>query len=99
MTQPILMKCPKCAGRNLVATRIRETDVDRCESCGGVWFDETELGVLLKEDAKSLRPLRGGKEQEQLNETVKFLMKNKDYCGKCAFQALTVTANASSIVT
>jgi len=37
------------------------------------------------------------KEQEQLNETVKYLMKEKNYCGKCAFQALAVTANASSI--
>lgn len=38
------------------------------------------------------------KEQEQLNETVKYLMKTKGYCGKCAFQALTITANASSII-
>ncbi len=38
------------------------------------------------------------KEQEQLNETIRYLMENKKYCGKCAFQALTITANASSIV-
>jgi serine protein kinase len=38
------------------------------------------------------------KEQEQLNETVKYLMNNKLYCGKCAFQALTITANSSSII-
>lgn len=38
------------------------------------------------------------KEQEQLNETVKYLVKNRGYCGKCAFQALTITANSSSIV-
>lgn len=38
------------------------------------------------------------KEQEQLNETVKYLMNNKKYCGKCAFQALTITANSSSIM-
>ncbi|MBF0199168.1 MAG: hypothetical protein HQL32_15745, partial [Planctomycetes bacterium] len=37
------------------------------------------------------------KEQEQLNETIKYLMTEKNYCGKCAFQALAVTANASSI--
>jgi predicted Ser/Thr protein kinase len=37
------------------------------------------------------------KEQEQLNETVRYLMDNLTYCGKCAFQALTITANASSI--
>ncbi len=37
------------------------------------------------------------KEQAQLNDTVRYLMDNLGYCGKCAFQALTVTANASSI--
>lgn len=37
------------------------------------------------------------KEQEQLNETIKYLMQEKHYCGKCAFQALAVTANATSI--
>jgi len=38
------------------------------------------------------------KEQEHLNETIKYLMESMGYCGKCAFQALAVTANASSIV-
>lgn len=38
------------------------------------------------------------KEQEQLNDTIRYLMDNLNYCGKCAFQALTITANASSIV-
>jgi serine protein kinase len=37
------------------------------------------------------------KEQEQLNDTIKYLMDTKHYCGKCAFQALVITANASSI--
>ncbi len=38
------------------------------------------------------------KEQEQLNETIRYLIEVKGYCGKCAFQALTITANASSII-
>ena len=38
------------------------------------------------------------KEQDQLNETIKYLIDVKGYCGKCAFQALTITANASSII-
>ncbi|MBF0288480.1 MAG: hypothetical protein HQM14_11740 [SAR324 cluster bacterium] len=38
------------------------------------------------------------KEQEQLNETIKYLVDVKGYCGKCAFQALTITANASSVL-
>ncbi|MCP4753748.1 MAG: hypothetical protein GY866_22925, partial [Proteobacteria bacterium] len=39
------------------------------------------------------------KEQEHLNETIKYLIETKGYCGKCAFQALSITANASSMVT
>ena len=38
------------------------------------------------------------KEQEQLNQTVKYLIDNLGYCGKCAFQALTLTASSTSIV-
>tara|TARA_R110002096_G_scaffold24760_35_gene78119 strand:- start:10206 stop:12425 length:2220 start_codon:yes stop_codon:yes gene_type:complete len=38
------------------------------------------------------------KEQEQLNDTIRYLMEKRGYCGKCAFQALAITANASSIV-
>lgn len=37
------------------------------------------------------------KEQENLNATVQYLMDTKGYCGKCAFQALVITANSSSI--
>jgi serine protein kinase len=39
------------------------------------------------------------KEQEHLNETIKYLIDMKGYCGKCAFQALSITANAASIIT
>ena len=38
------------------------------------------------------------KEQDNLNQTVQYLIKEKGYCGKCARQALIVTANASSIM-
>ncbi len=37
------------------------------------------------------------KEQEELDATVRYLMDRLGYCGKCAYQALTITANASSI--
>ena len=36
-------------------------------------------------------------EQEHLNETVRYLTEELGYCGKCAFQSLTITANVSSI--
>lgn len=38
------------------------------------------------------------KEQDQLNATVKYLIDNLGYCGKCAFQALTLTASSTSIL-
>ena len=38
------------------------------------------------------------KEQQQLNDTIRYLIDNMGYCGKCAHQALIITANSSSIV-
>ncbi len=61
------MNCPKCETKTLVAANIRGTQVDRCPACGGIWFDHRELGALLEESASSLRPLRGGREQDELN--------------------------------
>jgi serine protein kinase len=37
------------------------------------------------------------KEKEQLNDTINYLMKEKGYCGHCAYQALSICANMSSI--
>ena len=41
------MKCPKCGGelRPIVQDSI---EVDRCEQCGGLWFDRREADRLLK---------------------------------------------------
>lgn len=61
------MKCPKCATESLASTKIREIAVDRCKTCGGIWFDEQELIPLLNEDPKVLEPLHGGAEQEELD--------------------------------
>jgi len=38
------------------------------------------------------------KERECLNETINYLMSNGGYCGKCAHQALVITASQSQIV-
>jgi Zn-finger nucleic acid-binding protein len=37
------MKCPKCQGRMQPITTAGGT-VDRCDDCGGVWFDRLEMG-------------------------------------------------------
>jgi serine protein kinase len=58
-----------------------------------------------KENMKLLGWIKAGKssahanskEQEKLNEAVDYLISKKGYCGKCALQALTISANASSI--
>jgi hypothetical protein len=40
------MKCPKC-GADLAEEKIHDVAVDRCGSCGGVYFDRGELETLL----------------------------------------------------
>ena len=61
------MNCPRCDGVALIGTEVRSTTVDRCRSCGGIWFDETELETLLEENAASLRPLRSSKSDDLRN--------------------------------
>jgi len=36
-------------------------------------------------------------EQEELNSAIRYLIEKKGYCGNCAFQALVITAEASTI--
>lgn len=45
------MKCPKCSA-TMEALEFDEIDVDRCTSCGGLWFDMLERETL-KERAGS----------------------------------------------
>lgn len=53
------MKCPKCEDAPLNSKVVRGIEVDRCESCRGVWFDEDELSKLISEQAASGRELKG----------------------------------------
>lgn len=53
------MQCPKCPNSPLVATRVQATQVDRCQTCGGIWFDNHELISLLHEKISDLAALRG----------------------------------------
>jgi Zn-finger nucleic acid-binding protein len=57
------MNCPKCEGRELIPIRVADSEVDRCQNCGGAWFDARELSALLHEEPSSLKPLSGGKER------------------------------------
>ncbi len=53
------MQCPKCPNSPLVATRVQDIEVDRCQTCGGIWFDNHELIPLLHERIADLAALRG----------------------------------------
>lgn len=44
------MKCPRCAGETTPFS-IRSVNVDRCQECGGAWYDASELR-LLKDKAR-----------------------------------------------
>jgi hypothetical protein len=57
------MQCPKCGGK-LAEQKMDTVVVDRCGSCGGVFFDAGELELLLgsqepKGVMSSLRKLFG----------------------------------------
>lgn len=52
------MQCPKCKSETLARFNVEEVAVDRCASCGGIWFDANELVQLLAEDAEQVAALR-----------------------------------------
>lgn len=39
------MNCPKCGGA-MTPVAFQDVEVDRCQACGGLWFDEYEEGRL-----------------------------------------------------
>ncbi len=62
------MTCPKCESDSLAAVTIDGVEVDQCADCSGIWFDEKELGSLLKHKPSELKPLLGHKGSEALNQ-------------------------------
>lgn len=70
--------CPDC-GKDLSETRAtahygRQIIVDRCASCGGVWFDKWELYSLTEEGLRSL----------QYSNTSGPAQKGGEQCPRCA---------------
>jgi len=61
------MKCPKCREANLVAVVVDEVEVDRCQTCSGIWFDNRELGALLDKARAQLSTLLDGEDQDDLD--------------------------------
>jgi hypothetical protein len=51
------MHCPKC-GMNLKEFEFRGVKLDRCDNCGGVFFDEGEMEQLLQRNEDFLGRFR-----------------------------------------
>ena len=48
------MKCPKCKLEDLKEIKIDGIKIDRCEYCGGLWFDKDELKITRDNRDKNL---------------------------------------------
>lgn len=49
------MRCPRCEEARLLRhhyTYVNPVEVDRCESCSGVWLDAGELDAIIGEKAR-----------------------------------------------
>ena len=49
-TEPVTMNCPRCTGK-LHAETYDEVNIDRCDTCGGVWLDAGELEQIIGEES------------------------------------------------
>jgi len=43
--------CPKCSG-HFVKYQFMGFDLERCETCGGIWLNKGELAAILKQQAR-----------------------------------------------
>jgi Zn-finger nucleic acid-binding protein len=62
------MRCPKCRS-DMIQIMIDDTEVDRCSSCHGLWFDDGELSKLRNKEAAAILDigdLKVGKEQNKI---------------------------------
>ena len=48
------MKCPRCE-TDLTPVKVEDTTLDRCLSCGGVWFDFMEMERALSRETAALK--------------------------------------------
>jgi len=78
------MKCSKCEDAELKPVTIDDIEVDRCNTCQGIWFDKAELPALLKLDAEKLDGLLGGTKEEHDNKIGR--------CPRCDKRLLRVCA-------
>ena len=46
-----MIRCPKCSGQ-FAKYRFMELDLERCESCEGIWLNKGELAEILRQQAR-----------------------------------------------
>jgi uncharacterized protein len=51
------MRCPKC-GMELKEFEFRDVKLDRCDNCGGIFFDQGEMEQLLQRNEDFLGKFR-----------------------------------------
>jgi PAT family beta-lactamase induction signal transducer AmpG len=64
------MRCPKCRS-DMEQVMIGDTEVDRCSSCHGLWFDSGELGKLRTREAAAaldIGDIKTGKAQNRIEQ-------------------------------
>jgi Zn-finger nucleic acid-binding protein len=62
------MRCPKCRS-DMEQVMIDDTEVDRCSSCHGLWFDDGELSKLRNKEAAAaldIGDIKTGKKQNKI---------------------------------
>ena len=64
------MRCPKCRS-DMEQVMIGDTEVDRCYSCHGLWFDAGELSKVRNKEAAAaldIGDIKTGKEQNKIEQ-------------------------------
>jgi PAT family beta-lactamase induction signal transducer AmpG len=65
------MRCPKCRS-DMEQIVVGETEVDRCTSCRGIWFDAGEMQALGNKDAAEAIDIGSAAEGRRLNVVDKY---------------------------
>jgi Zn-finger nucleic acid-binding protein len=71
------MRCPKCRS-DMEQIMIDDTEIDRCSSCHGLWFDDGELEKMRNKEAATVLDIGDVKIGKQQNEIEHYR------CPRCA---------------
>ncbi len=85
------MNCPRC-DTPLIEVTVDEVVLDRCEECGGLWFDFALLERVLNRESRALRSLspKGASERPETWEPPD--------CPRCADKLIKMRAKHEPIV-